>query len=140
MTSRELAWKIRRDAIEMTHISKGSHIGSILSIADIVAVLYANIMKIFPDDPTNDKRDRFILSKGHAGAAVYSALAHSGFFSSDELLTHYANGSHLSGHVSHKGVPGVEFSTGSLGHGVCVASGMAIAAKYDKKEHRIFTI
>ena len=140
MTSKELAWKIRSDAIEMTHISNGSHIGSILSIADIVAVLYATIMQIYPDDPANDKRDRFILSKGHAGAAVYSALAESGFFSTDKLLTHYANGSCLSGHVSHKGVPGVEFSTGSLGHGVCTAAGMAMAAKYDKKRHRIFTI
>jgi len=140
MTSKELAWKIRRDAIEMTHISNGSHIGSILSIADIVAVLYATIMQIYPDDPANDKRDRLILSKGHAGAAVYSALAESGFFPTEELLTHYANGSHLSGHVSHLGVPGVEFSTGSLGHGVCIAAGMAMAAKYDRKNHRIFAI
>lgn len=140
MTSKELAWKIRRDAIEMTHISNGSHIGSVLSIADIVGVLYNDVMNIYPDDPKNDKRDRFILSKGHAGAAVYAALAEKGFFEVDKLKTHYANGSILSGHVSHKNVPGVEFSTGSLGHGVCAAAGMAMAAKLDKKSHKVFAI
>lgn len=140
MTSKELAWKIRLDAIEMTHISNGSHIGAILSIADIVAVLYNDVMQVFPNDPKNDNRDRFILSKGHAGAAVYAALAEKGFFEVEKLRTHYADGSILSGHVSHKGVPGVEFSTGSLGHGVCVAAGMAMAGKHDKKNHRIFVI
>lgn len=140
MTSNELAWKIRRDAIEMTHISNGSHIGSVLSIADIVGVLYNDVMNIYPNDPKNDKRDRFILSKGHAGAAVYSALAEKGFFDVEQLKTHYADGSILSGHVSHKDVPGVEFSTGSLGHGVCAAAGMAMAAKMDKKNHRVFAI
>lgn len=140
MTNKELAWKIRRDAIEMTHMSNGSHIGSVLSIADIVGVLYNDVMNIFPDDPKNDKRDRFILSKGHAGAAVYAALAEKGFFKVDKLKTHYADGSVLSGHVSHKNVPGVEFSTGSLGHGVCVAAGMALAGKCDKKNYRVFTI
>ncbi|MDR3259590.1 MAG: transketolase [Fusobacteriaceae bacterium] len=140
MTSEELAWRIRRHAIEMTHLSHGSHIGSILSIADMVAVLYNDIMRIYPNDPKNDKRDRFILSKGHAGAAIYAALAEKGFFEIDELKTHYSDGSRLSGHVSHKNVPGVELSTGSLGQGVCVAAGMAMAAKKDKKTHRIFAI
>lgn len=140
MTSKELAWKIRRHAIEMTHISNGSHIGSVLSIADIVGVLYNDIMNIYPEDPKNDNRDRFILSKGHAGAAIYSALAEKGFFDIEQLKTHYADGSILSGHVSHKNVPGVEFSTGSLGHGACVAAGMAMAAKTDNRKHRIFVI
>ncbi len=140
MNSKELAWKIRRHGIEMTHISNGSHIGSVLSIADIVGVLYNDVMNIYPDDPKNDKRDRFILSKGHAGAAVYAVLAEKGFFDVEQLKTHYADGSILSGHVSHKNVPGVEFSTGSLGHGVCAAAGMTMAAKLDKKSHRIFAI
>lgn len=140
MTSRELAWKIRRDAIEMTHVSNGSHIGSVLSIADIVAVLYAEVMNVDKNNPKSEDRDRFILSKGHAGAAVYAALAETGFFQVEDLVTHYANGSKLSGHVSHKGVPGVELSTGSLGHGVCVATGMAMAAKIDKKKHRVYSI
>lgn len=140
MTSKDLAWKIRRHAIEMTHISNGSHIGSVLSTADIVGVLYNDVMRIFPEDPKNDSRDRFILSKGHAGVAVYAVLAEKGFFEVEKLKTYYADESILSGHVSHKNVPGVELSTGSLGHGVCVAAGMAMAAKSDKKNHRVFTI
>ena len=117
--SKKLAWKIRRDAIEMTHLSHGSHIASILSVADIVAVLYAKIMNYDINNPNFEQRDRVILSKGHAGAAIYAALAEEGFFDVEELKTHYANGSRLSGHVSHK-VPGIEFSTGSLGHGLSV--------------------
>lgn len=140
MTSKELAWRIRRDAIEMVHISNSSHIGSVLSIVDIVAVLYNNIMKFYPNNPRNDNRDRFILSKGHAGIAIYSALAELGFFSVKELKTYYSNGSRLSGHVSHKNVPGIELSTGSLGHGVCVATGIAKAGLINKKSYRVFTI
>lgn len=118
-----LAWLIRRHGIEMTHLSGGSHIGSVLSAADIIAVLYADIMRYKSEDPKWDGRDRFIMSKGHAGAAVYAALAECGFFDTAELKTHYADGSRLSGHVSHH-LPGVEFSTGSLGHGLSVAAGM----------------
>lgn len=140
MTSEQLAWKIRRHGIEMTHISQGSHIGSILSVADIVAVIYNDIGNINPNNPKMPERDRIILSKGHAGAAIYAALAEMGFFDVKELMTHYANGSRLSGHVSHKGVPGVEFSTGSLGHGLSVASGMAYAAQKQGKKHRIYVI
>ena len=139
MTSDKLAWLIRRHGIEMTHLSGGSHIGAILSVADILAVLYADILKYNPEDPKSDSRDRLILSKGHAGAAIYSALAESGFFDIDELKTHYQNGSRLSGHVSHY-LPGVDFSTGSLGHGLSAAVGMAVAAKQDKKNHRIFAV
>lgn len=140
MNSIELAWRIRRHGIEMTHLSQGSHIGSILSVADIVAVLYADVANVDPGDPGREDRDRIILSKGHAGAAIYSALAEKGFFDTAELRTHYADGSRLSGHVSHKDVPGVEFSTGSLGHGLSVAAGMAYAAKKDHKTHRVFVI
>ena len=128
MDSKNLAKKVRKHVLRMTSTGKSSHVGSALSIADILAVLYST-MSIFPDDPKNAKRDRFILSKGHAGAAVYAVLAESGFFDVDVLKEHYQNGSILSGHVSHKGVPGVEFSTGSLGHGLSVAAGMALAAK-----------
>ena len=140
MTSIELAWLIRRHGIEMTHLSHGSHIASILSVADIVAVLYNDVAKIFPNDPKNPERDRIVLSKGHAGASIYAALAEKGFFPIEELKTHYADGSRLSGHVSHKGVPGVEFSTGSLGHGICVAEGMALAGKIDKKDYHVVVI
>ena len=85
-------------------------------------------------------RDRIILSKGHAGAAIYAALAELGFFDVEILKTHYQNGSILSGHVSHKGVPGVEISTGSLGHGLSIGSGMAYAAKKDHKDHKVYVI
>lgn len=140
MNSEQLAWKIRRHGIEMTHISGGSHIASVLSVADIIAVLYSGVANIFPHEPMSDKRDRIILSKGHAGAAIYAALAEKGFFDIAELKTHYQNGSRLSGHVSHKGVPGVDFSTGSLGHGLSVGAGMAFAAKKDNKSHKVFVI
>jgi len=139
MTNAELAWRIRHHAIEMTHTSNSSHIGAVLSIADIVAVLYNGVMKIFPQEPRSAHRDRFVLSKGHAGVAIYAALAEKGFFPMEWLKSHSANGSMLSGHISHK-VPGVEFSTGSLGHGIAVAIGMAMAAKLDGKSHRIFVI
>ena len=140
MTSEQLAWKIRRHGVEMTHLSGGSHIGSVMSVADLMAVLYNDIANVDPKNPKMPNRDRVILSKGHAGASVYAALAERGFFDTEELKTHYQNGSRLSGHVSHKGVPGVEFSTGSLGHGLPVAAGMAMAAKKDNKEHKIFVI
>lgn len=139
MTSEQLAWKIRRHAVEMTHLSGGSHIGAILSVADIIAVLYTDIMRFDPRRPDWDERDRFILSKGHAGAAIYAALAENDFFPVDELKTHYQNGSRLSGHVSHH-LPGVDFSTGSLGHGLSAAVGMAYAAKKDGKQHRVFAV
>ncbi len=140
MNSRELAWRIRRHGVEMTHLSGGSHIASVLSVADIVAVLYAGVAHVRADDPEWDGRDRIILSKGHAGASIYAALAERGFFDVDELRTHYADGSRLSGHVSHKGVPGVDLSTGSLGHGLSVGAGMAYAASKDGKAHRVFVI
>ena len=139
MNSEQLAWKIRRHGIEMTHLSGGGHIGSVLSVADIISVLYTDVMKYDPQNPRWDNRDRMILSKGHAGAAIYAALAECGFFCVEELKTHYANGSRLSGHVSHH-LPGVDFSTGSLGHGLSAGAGMAYAAKKDKKSHHVFVV
>ena len=136
----ELARRIRLHAVEMANLGKSSHIGSVLSMADIIAVLYGKIMKFDSANPGWPDRDRFILSKGHAGAGIYAALAECGFFSVQKLRTHYQDGSDLSGHVSHKGIPGVEFSTGSLGHGLPVASGMAKAAILDGKAHRIFVV
>ena len=139
LTSEQLAWLIRRHGIEMTHLSGGSHIGAVMSAADIIAVLYADVMHYRPEEPDWDERDRFILSKGHAGASIYAALAETGFFDTEELKTHYANGSRLSGHVSHH-LPGVDFSTGSLGHGLSAAAGMALAAKKDGKQHRVYVV
>lgn len=135
-----LAWLIRRHGLEMTHLSRGSHIGAIFSVAEIMAVLYTGVLNVNPADPKMADRDRLILSKGHAGASVYAALAERGFFPVEELATHYANGSRLSGHVSHKGVPGVEFSTGSLGHGLSVAAGMALGGKKDEADWRVYCV
>ena len=135
-----LAWLIRRNALEMTHISRGSHIGSVFSVAEIIAVLYTGVLNVDPRDPKKPDRDRLILSKGHAGSAVYAALAETGFFPVEQLKTHYANGSILSGHVSHKGVPGVEVSTGSLGHGLGIGTGMALGAKMDGDEWRTWVV
>src|SRR4051794_11573925 len=128
----ELALRIRKHAVRMTNLGGSSHVGSVLSMADIVAVLYGGILRIDPSDPERADRDRFILSKGHAGAGIYAALAETGFFSTDLLDKHCADGSVLSGHVSHRGVPGVELSTGSLGHGLSVGAGIAYGAKLDE--------
>ena len=124
----------------MTSKGGSSHIGSVLSMADLLAVLYGRVMRVDPRNPQWPDRDRFILSKGHGGAGVYAALAETGFFSPDRLDMHCQNGSELSGHVSHKGIPGVEFSTGSLGHGLGVGAGMAYGAKLDGKAHRVFVL
>jgi transketolase len=138
MTTADLAWKIKRHSLEMTHVSRMPHIGSALSISDIVAVLYNDVMNVFPASPKDGRRDRFILSKGHAGVAVYAALAEKGFFSPEELAGTCSDGSRLSGHISL--VPGVELATGSLGMGLSVGAGMAIAAKRDGKSHRVFVV
>ena len=132
--------KIRLHALKMTSLGKSSHISAALSIADILAVLYGGFLNVDPENPRKSDRDRFILSKGHAGAAVYAALAETGFFSVDKLRTHYQDGSDLSGHVSHKGIPGVELSTGSLGHGLSVGAGMALEAKLSGKPHRVVVL
>jgi transketolase len=124
----------------MTHLGKSSHVGSALSMADMVAVLYSDILNVDPANPKKADRDRFVLSKGHAGAAVYAALAHTGFMPVETLDQHYQNGSNLSGHVSHKSVPGVELSTGSLGHGLGVAVGIAKAASLQDKGHRVYCL
>jgi transketolase len=138
--ARELARRIRQHVLLMTSRAGSSHVGSAFSCADILAVLYHDILHVDPQRPDLPNRDRFLLSKGHAGAAVYAALAESGFFPVSKLDTHYQDGSDLSGHVSHKGVPGVEFSTGSLGHALSVGAGLALGAKWRGESHRIFVM
>lgn len=134
-----LALKIRRSAIEMVHRAKASHIASALSIADIVAVLYGEILRFELDDILHPERDRFILSKGHACTAVYAALSHCGFFPLSMLKTYGDDHVWLMNHISHK-VPGVEFSTGSLGHGLPFGVGKALAAKMRKAKWRTFVL
>ncbi|MEF9974250.1 MAG: transketolase [Clostridia bacterium] len=133
---RTLATKVRAHCLRMTHLGNCGHIGSMLSAADIMAVLYEGILNVDPKDPKNPDRDRFLLSKGHAGAVVYAALCEKGFFPYEWLNTYYQDGGKLMGHISHF-VPGVEFSTGSLGHGLPVAVGMALAAKERGKTYKI---
>ncbi len=132
--------RVRIHVLKMTNKGGSSHIGSILSIVDILSVLYGKVLNVKPTDPNWSDRDRFILSKGHAGAGVYATLAECGFFSQDKLMTHYQDGSDLSGHVSHKGIPGVELSTGSLGHGLSVGTGMALASKLDNKSNKVYVL
>lgn len=140
MNTKQLAWRIRRNAIDMVHHAHASHIGGVLSVADIVAVLYGKIAKVDPQNPHWSDRDRIVMSKGHNGVAIYAILAEIGFFPVEQLGTYGEDGGIFSCHVSHKNVPGVELSTGSLGHGVCVACGMALNAKLRKKDYRTFAI
>jgi transketolase len=140
MNTVELAKRVRVNAVKMVNKGGSSHIGSVLSIADILAVLYGDVLKFQANNPKWDCRDRFILSKGHAGAGVYAVLAECGFIPMEWLEKHYQNGSFLSGHVSHKGISGVELSTGSLGHGLPIGAGMAYAAKLEAKKHRVYIL
>jgi transketolase len=123
-----LANKIRQNALRMVHRAKASHIGSALSITDVLAVLYGHVMKFDPADANYRERDRFILSKGHACVAVYATLAEVGLIPKEQLETYGDDFSWLMNHISHK-VTGVEFSTGSLGHGLPFGVGKALAAK-----------
>ena len=134
-----LAKNIRLRVLSMVHQAKASHVGSCLSIADIVAVLYGSVLNLRPSEPGWIERDRFILSKGHSAAAVYAALALRGFISEKELEHYGVSGSALMTHISHK-INGVEFSTGSLGHGLPFATGKAMAAKKDKKSWKTFVL
>lgn len=134
-----LARNIRLKVLHMVHRAKASHVGSCFSITDILAVLYGSVLNVRPSEPDWIARDRFILSKGHSAAAVYAALALSGFISEEELENYGESGSLLMTHISHK-IKGVEFSTGSLGHGLPFATGKAIAAKKDKKNWRTFAL
>jgi transketolase len=109
-------------------------------MAELLAVLYGKVLRVNARQPDWPDRDRFILSKGHGGAALYAVLAECGFFPMDWLDTFYQNGSRLAGHITHAGIPGVELSTGSLGHGLSVGAGMALAAKRDGKAHRVFVM
>jgi transketolase len=134
-----LAQLIRGYAVKMTNCRSSGHVGSSLSMADVVAVLYGRILRVDPANPRWPDRDRFILSKGHAAAGVYGALVEKGFFPRDWVDTYYGDDGKLCGHISHH-VPGVEFSTGSLGHGLPVAAGMALVAKRNKHRYRIFCL
>jgi len=139
---RRFAVRLRVRAVRMVHDARSAHIGGSLSMADLLAVLYApeGVLRVDPSRPTWPGRDRFVLSKGHACAALYAALAFRGFFPEDWLETFYRDGGRLAGHATHTGVPGVEVSTGSLGHGLTLAAGLALAGKMDDASHRVFAL
>ena len=136
----EIAKKIRKSIIQEVYYGKSGHIGGSLSIADIITVLYFDEMKIDPQNPNMENRDRFVLSKGHCSPALYAALAYRGFFNIEELKTFRNINSNLQGHPDKKNVPGVDMSTGSLGQGLSIANGMALAGKIDKKDYRVYCI
>ncbi|MCL6611451.1 MAG: transketolase [Peptococcaceae bacterium] len=132
--------EIRKDIIRMLGRAGSGHPGGSLSAADIVAALYFKVLRIDPQNPRRPDRDRFILSKGHAAPVLYAALAQRGFFPREELDTLRRLGSRLQGHPDMKKLPGVEMSTGSLGQGLSVANGVALAGKLDGLDYRVYVL
>lgn len=137
---KETANTIRRDIITMLSESKSGHPGGSLSAVEILTYLYFNEMNVDPGNPKNVDRDRFILSKGHGAPGLYCALAEKGYFPKEELMKLRKTGAMLQGHPDMKGTPGVDMSTGSLGQGLSVSNGMALAAKLDKKSYRVYAL
>lgn len=136
----EKARIIRKDIIEQVYLAGSGHPGGSLSIADIMAVLYFDELNINPKNPTWEDRDRMILSKGHCAPALYAALSERGYFPKENLKSFRKIESNLQGHPNMNEIPGVDMSTGSLGQGFSVANGIAISAKMDKKDYRVYTI
>ena len=136
----KIACKVRIWTIEGVFNAKSGHPGGSLSAADMMTYLYFKEMNIDPADPKNPDRDRFVLSKGHCCPALYAALALKGYFSTDEIKILRHIGAMLQGHPDMKGTPGVDMSSGSLGQGVSAACGMALAAKLDNKNYRVYTM
>ena len=135
----DLARTIRMHALKMVHGAKASHIGGCLSMADLLAVLYGRVLRVDPARPGWADRDRLIVSKGHGAAIVYAVLAERGFFPVEQLATYCQDGTDLAGHISPK-APGVEVATGSLGHGLSIGCGMALAAKRGGCSWRVFVV
>lgn len=137
---KKIANNIRIDIIEQIHTAKSGHPGGALSCVDILTVLYFNQMNINPEQPKAKERDRFVLSKGHASAALYSTLANRGYFEKEELKTFRNINSNLQGHPDMNKVKGVDMTSGSLGQGLSVANGMAMASKLDKAGIRVYCL
>lgn len=134
------AKEIRRHIIRMTAAAGSGHPGGSLSATDIVTALYFAVLRLNPGNPNDPDRDRFILSKGHAAPLLYAVLAERGFFPLAELLTLRKLGSRLQGHPDMRKLPGVEMSTGSLGQGLSVGVGMALAARLDGRDYRVYVL
>ena len=137
---KKTANEVRKEIVTAVHSAKSGHPGGSLSAADILTYLYFEEMNVDPKNPKMDDRDRFVLSKGHVAPALYSVLAHKGFFPVEDLKTLRHVGSYLQGHPDMKGTPGVDMSSGSLGQGISVAVGMALSAKLQKKDYRVYTL
>lgn len=131
---------IRKSILHMVHYSKSSHVGTCLSIVEILYTLYGKIMNVDPCEPGKPDRDKFILSKGHGGAALYATLAEFGFFPKSGLDRYYIDGGLLPGHLDRTAVPGIEVSSGSLGHGLSLGLGMAIANRIDNRPGHIYVL
>ena len=134
------ACKVRMGVIESTHAAKCGHPGGSLSATEMFTYLYNKELNVDPANPQWEDRDRFVLSKGHTAPGLYAALAHRGFFPVEDLVQLRKVGSYLQGHPNMNSVPGVDMSTGSLGQGISTACGMALAAKYQGKSHRVYTL
>jgi transketolase len=137
--SMQLAGAVRKKIVTLAHKNKASHIGGALSITDVLAVLYSRVLNFDVNDPANANRDRLFYSKGHACLGLYTVLQELGFYSAEALDTFTANGSYFTSHVNHK-VPGIELSTGSLGHALGVACGVALAGKRKNADWKVYTI
>lgn len=135
-----IAARIRGRIVEMSYHSKAAHLGSSLSCVDILVALYWKILNIDPKKPTDPKRDRFILSKGHGASAIFATLAFKGFFPETILNTYALPGSRLEEHPGPGCVPGIEAATGSLGHGLCLGIGMALAGRLQNLDYRVFAL
>ncbi|EOC99542.1 transketolase [Caldisalinibacter kiritimatiensis] len=137
---KKIANTLRKDIIKMINAASSGHPGGSLSACEIVTALYFKEMKIDPQNPNWEDRDRFVLSKGHGAPVLYAALAEKGYFQKEELMKLRKVGEMLQGHPDMKGTPGVDMSTGSLGQGLAVANGMALAGKLDNKDYRVYVL
>lgn len=135
-----IAANVRKNVLTAVHAASSGHPGGSLSIADVLTLLYFEVMNVDPEKPKNPDRDRFVLSKGHCAPALYGVLAERGYFPREDMATFRKTGSYLQGHPDMKSVPGVDMSSGSLGQGICAANGMALAGKIDGKTYRVYTI
>jgi transketolase len=134
-----LAARLRAEIVQMSHQAKAAHLASALSCVDILTVLYGQVLNLDPSNPRHADRDRFILSKGHAAAALYATLAWKGIISPEQLPTYGKQHSLLEEHPSPK-LPGVEAATGSLGHGLPIANGMTLAGRIQNRSYRVFVL
>ena len=135
-----MAYELRKDVVDMIVAGKGGHIGGDMSMMDVLVTLYFKVMNISPENQNDPNRDRFVLSKGHSVEALYAVLAKKGFFPIEKVIAEFSKfGSPFIGHPNNK-LPGIEMNSGSLGHGLPVAVGMALAGKLDRASYRVYTV